>query len=112
VSDFDDDRIAEPSLRDLMLKTTVRLDPELDARAPQALPARVRLMLRDGRTIEQLVLAAKGDPEAPLSHAELTAKFADLIAGTPYAARTDELVKSITGLAGASDVRGLLTLGR
>jgi 2-methylcitrate dehydratase PrpD len=109
-ADFSDELIADPALRDLMLRTTARVDPELDARAPQELPARVRLHLKDGRQVEHLVLSAKGDPEAPLTEQELTDKFASLAAGTPYADHALELVKVVPGLASRQDVRGLLTL--
>ena len=108
--DFTDEMIAEPALRDLMLRTTARLDPELNALAPQQLPARIRMQLKDGRKIEHLVLAAKGDPEAPLSEQELTEKFQSLIAGSPYAIRGDELVALVTGLIDRPSVGGLLTL--
>ncbi|MFN8633377.1 MAG: MmgE/PrpD family protein [Chloroflexota bacterium] len=110
-SDFTDDLIREPALRDLMQRTTARLDPELDALAPNRLPARVRLLMRDGRQLQHEVLAAKGDPEAPLTEAELAEKFRSLVAGTAYAARADDLVKLITSLDGRADVRGLLSLG-
>jgi 2-methylcitrate dehydratase PrpD len=110
--DFSDELIAEPALRDLMLRTTARLDPELDARVPEELPARVRLLLRDGRRLEHLVLSAKGDPEAPLTEAELTAKFESLVTGTVYASQARALLETVTGLDRRSNVRGLLTLGR
>ena len=110
IADFDPARIAEPAMRQLMQRTSVRLDRELDARVPRQLPSRVRLMLNDGRTVEETILDAKGDPEAPLSHAELTAKFLDLIADSPYAARGPELVAAVTGLATRPDARGLLSL--
>jgi hypothetical protein len=70
------------------------------------------MLLRDGRRLEYEVLTAKGDPESPLTEAELTAKFLGLVAGTPYAARADDLIAQVTGLDGAADVRGLLALGR
>jgi 2-methylcitrate dehydratase PrpD len=111
-SDFTDDLIRQPNLRDLMLRTTARLDPELNALAPQQLPARVRLKMRDGRTLEHEVRAAKGDPEAPLTEDELTAKFHALVAGTAYAERADDLVALVTSLESRADVRGLLSLGR
>jgi 2-methylcitrate dehydratase PrpD len=111
-ADFTDDRIAEPALRDLMLRTTARLDPELNALAPRQLPARVRMQLKDGRTIEHLVLAAKGDPEAPLTERELTDKFLGLIAGSPYERRGAALVEAVTGLRGRAGVGGLLALDR
>jgi 2-methylcitrate dehydratase PrpD len=111
-SDFTDELIAEPALRDLMLRTTARLDPELNALAPLQLPARVRMQLKDGRRIEHLVLAAKGDPEAPLTEQELTDKFLGLIAGSPYASRGEQLVETVTGLSGRPSVAGLLALDR
>ena len=110
-ADFTDELIAEPAMRDLMLRTTARLDPELDVLAPQQLPSRVTMQLKDGRKIEHLVLAAKGDPEAPLTEQELTDKFLGLIAGSPYESRGAELVKLVTGLSSRPDVRGLLSLG-
>ncbi len=112
VSDFAQDRIMEPAIRDLMRRSTARLDPSLDARVPQQLPARVRMVTHDGRNLEFEVLSAKGDPESPLTDAELTAKFLGLVAGTPYEPAADDLLVRVTGLDGATDVRGLLTLGR
>ena len=111
-SDFTDELIAEPAMRDLMLRTSARLDPELNALAPQRLPSRVTMQLKDGRKIEHLVLAAKGDPEAPLTERELTDKFLSLIGGSPYASRGHELVESITGLNGRANVGELLALDR
>jgi 2-methylcitrate dehydratase PrpD len=108
IADFTPERIAEADVRDLMLRTTVRLDPELDARAPAALPARVRLHLRDGRSVEETVFTARGDPEAPLSPAELRDKFLGMVADSTYGAQGEELLATITGLDGCKDVRGLL----
>lgn len=109
-SDFTDEKIAEPALRDLMLRTSARLDPELNSRVPQQLPARVRMHLQDGRTIEQTILDAKGDPEAPLSEQELTAKFLGLIEGTPYAERGEALVQLVTSLDTRPDTGRFLAL--
>jgi 2-methylcitrate dehydratase PrpD len=110
LGDFTDERIGEPALRDLMQRTDVRLDPELDARYPAEFPARVRLTLRDGRTVEQVVYSPKGDPEAPLSEAELQAKFLGLVeANHGYGASGADLLTAIIGLDGRPDVRGLLT---
>jgi len=110
IADFADERIAEPGLRDLMQRTTVRLDPDLDARAPATLPSRVRLHLKDGRQVELTVFSAKGDPEAPLSRGELRAKFLGMVAEDPtYGGRAEELLATIDGLDGRDDVRGLLS---
>jgi 2-methylcitrate dehydratase PrpD len=110
INDFTPERIAEPPIRDLMRRTTVRLDPELDARAPAELPARVSLTLRDGRQLSETVLTARGDPEAPLSQAELRAKFLGMVeASQGYADRGEELLAAIIGLDERPNVRGLLS---
>ena len=51
----------------------------------------------------------KGDPEAPLSETELQAKFLGLVeASNDYGAAGADLLTTIIGLDGRSDVRGLL----
>ena len=110
LGDFTDARIMEPAARDLMRRMTVSLDPALDARYPREFPSRLRLVLRDGRAVETLVATPKGDPENPLTHAELAAKFSMMLDGTAYQARADVLRDTIIGLDARTDVRGLLTL--
>ena len=110
LGDFTDERIAEPAAHDLMARIAVRLDPDLDARYPREFPAEVRLFLRDGRVVGTAVASPKGDPEAPLTPEELSAKFRDMLPGTPYEARTDALLDAVIGLDGRPDVRGLLAL--
>ncbi|MCC6194800.1 MAG: MmgE/PrpD family protein [Burkholderiales bacterium] len=51
------------------------IDPEIDALYPDVTPTRVEIALRDGRVLASPVDTPKGDPRAPLSEAELRAKF-------------------------------------
>ena len=110
LSDFSDERIADPAVRDLMARTVLRLDQALDARYPSEFPAEVTLILRDGRTVRALVASPKGDPENPLTADELTAKFQKMLPGTAYEGRAEELLATIVGLDGLGNVRGLLAL--
>jgi 2-methylcitrate dehydratase PrpD len=110
LADFAPDRLREPAVVDLMARTDVRLDPDLDARYPREFPADVRLTLRDGRTVRAVVYNPKGDPEAPLTAEELTAKFRDMLPGTPYASRADTLIDTIVNLDARPNVAGLLAL--
>ncbi|MDP8921979.1 MAG: MmgE/PrpD family protein [Chloroflexota bacterium] len=110
LGDFTDERIKQPAARELMQRMTVRLDPALDARYPREFPSRLRLVLRDGRTVETLVATPKGDPENPLTQAELAAKFSMMLDGTVYEARAAELRDAVVGLDRRVDVRGLLVL--
>jgi 2-methylcitrate dehydratase PrpD len=75
---FEDDRLKDESTRSLMKKMTVELDPQLDAAFPAQRAARVAIKLADGRSEEWLQPTRKGDPDMPLSDAELDEKFLEL----------------------------------
>ena len=61
-----------------MQKVDVFIDPECDAAFPGARSARVAITLNDGRVLSHFQPTRKGDPEMPLSDAELEAKFFEL----------------------------------
>jgi 2-methylcitrate dehydratase PrpD len=74
---FEPDRIQDPATRALMKKIRVRVDPELDAAFPAQRAARVAIRAR-GRREEHLQPTRIGDPDAPLSDAQLEAKYLEL----------------------------------
>jgi 2-methylcitrate dehydratase PrpD len=76
---FEPERIQHPATRDLMKKIRVRLDPELDAAFPAQRAARVAIRAR-GRREEHLQPTRIGDPDAPLSDAQLEEKYLELAA--------------------------------
>lgn len=87
---FEPDRLADPALRALMAKTKLVADPRLSAGFPALRAARIVITLRDGRVVEQYAPCRKGDPEAPLSDADINDKFTELAApviGAEAAAR-------------------------
>jgi 2-methylcitrate dehydratase PrpD len=61
-----------------MRRVEVAIDPELDATFPRQRAARVTIETRDGRAETLLQPTRKGDPDAPLSDAELEAKYLEL----------------------------------
>jgi 2-methylcitrate dehydratase PrpD len=75
---FDEERLADKTTRDLMRRIEVHLDKELDAAFPAQRAARVAIRLADGRSEEFLQPTRKGDPDMPLSDAELDEKFLEL----------------------------------
>jgi 2-methylcitrate dehydratase PrpD len=77
---FEPGRIGDPQTRDLMRRIEVAVDPELDAAFPGKRAARVRIATRGGRSEEYLQPTRIGDPEAPLSDAQLEEKFLELSA--------------------------------
>jgi 2-methylcitrate dehydratase PrpD len=75
---FEPARLADPATRELMRHVEVAVDPQLDAAFPAQRAARVAIEARDGRREEFLQPTRIGDPDAPLSDAQLEAKFLEL----------------------------------
>lgn len=75
---FTPENLAHQGIRALMPRVHVALDAECEAAFPGRRSARVRVELTDGRVLERYQPTRKGDPDAPLSDAELSAKFLEL----------------------------------
>jgi 2-methylcitrate dehydratase PrpD len=75
---FTAERIADPAIRNLMSKITLQADAEMTAKFPGMRSARVAITMADGRRFEHFQPHRKGDPESPLSDAELNDKFYEL----------------------------------
>jgi 2-methylcitrate dehydratase PrpD len=78
LSAFSEERLNDPATRALMQRVTRALDPEIDAAFPSRRAARVDITLRDGRRFSHFQPDRKGDPELPLSDAELGDKLIEL----------------------------------
>jgi 2-methylcitrate dehydratase PrpD len=99
LSAYEPARLNDPATRALMKRITKALDPEVDAGFPGRRAARVTITLRDGRVLTHLQPDRKGDPELPLSDADLEGKLIELAA--PVIGDTDAraLLKRIWALA-------------
>jgi 2-methylcitrate dehydratase PrpD len=75
---FEPARMNDAATRELMERIDVAIDPELDAAFPKQRAARVAFRTRDGREEEFLQPTRIGDPEAPLTDAQLDAKYLEL----------------------------------
>jgi len=75
---FEPARLNDAATRDLMDRIEVAIDPELDAAFPKQRAARVEITTRDGRREAFLQPTRIGDPDAPLSDAQLDDKFVEL----------------------------------
>ena len=81
VAQFEPERITDPALHPLMDRVSCVHDPALDDRYPAQWPAWVRAETTAGTQLQSSVEHPRGDPENPLSDAELDRKVADLTAG-------------------------------
>ena len=95
---FEPQRLNDAATRALMKRTTAALDPEVDAAFPGRRGARVQVMLRDGRRLAHLQTDRKGDPELPLSDADLEGKLMELAAPALGDAEARALLERIWAL--------------
>jgi 2-methylcitrate dehydratase PrpD len=75
---FEAERLNDPATRALMTRIAKALDPQVDAAFPARRGARVTIRLRDGREFVHLQPDRKGDPELPLSDADLEGKLLEM----------------------------------
>ena len=94
---FEKDRIEDEATRALMKRIDVTLDPELDAAFPAQRAARVAIHAR-GRREEHLQPTRIGDPDAPLSDAQLDEKYLELATPVLGDARARELLQRLWAL--------------
>ena len=69
--------ITEPRIRALTAITQIVDDPEMDPTAIE--PVRLRVAMKDGRSVTLATTRVKGSPDDPMSEAERMAKFYDCL---------------------------------
>ncbi len=96
IEEFTMENIESKRVRDLMGKVTLMKDMRLDKNFPKEWNARATIFLDDGRQYEKFIRHPKGDPENPLSWAELTAKFTSLASAVIPLDRCDRIVDHVS----------------
>ncbi len=96
-------QITDPAIAALAGRIRVVSEPTIEPTAIE--PARVKVTLRDGRTIDLTETVMKGSPQQPLTEAELMAKFRDCLEFGLGAARMDaeRLAGAVSGLERSTD---------
>lgn len=108
-TDFAD--LHDPTIRQMMDRVTVEVDPEVEAVYGGNYPGSVTLVAR-GRRYSSFVLHPKGEPAAPLTWDELCAKFHGLVIGLLPAGRAAAIIEQVDALERLADVRQLTALLR
>lgn len=101
---FEPARLQDPATRDLMRRVEINVDPELDRAFPAQRAARVAIETRDGRRETFLQPTRIGDPEAPLSDAQLDAKVLELAGPVLGEAAARELLARLWRLESSQGV--------
>jgi 2-methylcitrate dehydratase PrpD len=109
---FRDQARSDAVTRDLARRITISEDPSLTARLPGQRPARVRVRLKGGRTLEEMALTNKGDTEDPYSADEVIAKFHEVAEPFVEHARLRDIAKAVLALDAEPDLSRLNSLVR
>lgn len=78
--DFTPEHLGDAELRRVMSLVTLEIDEGCQAAFPRARSARVEIETTDGRVLKHFAPTRRGDPDSPLSDAELADKYTDLAA--------------------------------
>lgn len=96
----------DPEVQSLMKRINVVIDPILEQQYPDKWSAQVEIITRDGTSFKEYVDTPKGDPENPMSLAEIIEKYMDLTKGTEEQLRHGILKKALS-LETVKDIREL-----
>jgi 2-methylcitrate dehydratase PrpD len=101
---FDGDGVRDPLIVSLLERTSVSVSDDLTARYPAAWPTRIRLTRRDGKEIRGGSNYPLGNPENPVTTAQLEQKLDDLVSPRFGQDVTSRALAAVRTLDRASDV--------
>ncbi len=104
---FDNQRLGDPKLLDLIDKTKIVEDAELNKGYPKGIPNDVTITCRDGTTVNQRVDFPRGHAENPMTDEEVVAKFKRMAKGVISDATADKVLATAWKLDVLSDVTPL-----
>jgi len=103
---FSPSSLYDPEVRSLMKRIHVVVDPVMEQLYPDKWSAQIEIITRDGRSFKEYVDTPKGDPENPMSMAEIVDKYKDLTKSTGEHTR-DLILKKVLRLETIKDMREL-----
>ena len=103
-SSFDEEKLRDPRIWELLPKIKVVADPEIDALFPGVKRAIVRITTTDGASYEEQVDHAKGRPQNPMSDDEIVAKFQANAAAVLTPERQDQVIEATWALEDFADI--------
>ncbi len=105
--EYTDEWVNSPVLREAMKKVKTIDDREVARMGVNKMRSVVEVDLMDGRLVSRVADTARGTPEKPLKRHELDEKFRECASFVMDEQAAGELLKTIRGLEGLPDIRGL-----
>jgi 2-methylcitrate dehydratase len=107
---FDEKRLADPVLRELMRKVRVVPEPSFIGRYPDAMPTRITVRTKTGKDYSQQVDYPLGHPANAMSDRQIEEKFRGLTEGTLNREQRERVVDWVWKLDQQEDIGGLMPL--
>jgi 2-methylcitrate dehydratase len=108
---FDDERWNEPSLRKLMERVSLHVAPDLNQRAPDSMPSRVRVVLQNGSELVAECLYPRGhSSKTGLDVDVVKAKFRDVSRPVLASGTCEKIIDAALALDDAQSVGRLMAL--
>ena len=107
LAEFTDAAVRDRDVLRLASRVTYELDPTIDY--PRQFVGDVEVTLADGRRLRERQDRPRGGPDAPLTRAEIEAKFRGNAGIALPAGRADAVIAAVSGLAAASSLKDLIT---
>ena len=104
---FDESRLCDRKILDLLDVTTISEDPELNPGYPDGIPNRITVTLADGTTLTKQVDYPRGHAKNPMTDDEVVGKFLKLADGVVSQSTADRIVDLCLHLDGIDDLAGL-----
>lgn len=110
--DYTLEKLADEDIMALAAKVEVVADPELEKLYDFKWPSIVEVFMKDGRSFSSRRDLPKGEPEHPLSDAEIKEKFMDLACDSVSAAQAEKIYQMVLDFENIEDVQSLSRLLR
>ena len=104
---FNEDRLTDPKLLDLIDKTAIVEDEKLNPDYPKGIPNDVTITCTDGTKVNQRVDFPRGHAENPMTDEEVVSKFHRLAEGVIAKDTADRLVEQVMRFDTLDDVTKL-----
>jgi 2-methylcitrate dehydratase PrpD len=98
IAQFKDRKVRDPKVVELMKRVTLHVDQELEALGYDQVRSRIRIRLKDGKTIEERADVARGHPLKPMSWAEIREKFRDCARRVLTLSNTESAIAAVSNL--------------
>ena len=101
---FTPERLADPTVRDLMARIDLTTDPELTALFPESFGTAIKVTMQSGAEYESVCRVPPGHPRNPMSDDQIEAKFRRLSAGMLGADSVEAAIDAVWRLDECDDV--------